>query len=60
VRQEFSICFLCTIRGGSVARSEESYNLRFLDVTELDDLTMVPSIRRRIEDYLSGAVPAVR
>jgi ADP-ribose pyrophosphatase YjhB (NUDIX family) len=60
VRQEFSICFLCTVRGGSLGVSDESHEVRFVDATELDGLPMVPSIRLRIDDYLSGAVPAVR
>jgi 8-oxo-dGTP pyrophosphatase MutT (NUDIX family) len=60
VRQEFSICFLCRICGGSLAASEESHEVRFFGAAELDDLPMVPSIRRRIDDYLSGAAPAIR
>ncbi|MCW2569930.1 MAG: hydrolase [Mycobacterium sp.] len=60
VRQEFSICFLCTIRGGTLEASEESHEVRFFEVTELDDLPMIPSIRLRIDDYRSGMGPAVR
>ena len=60
VRQEFSICFLCRICGGSLGASEESHEVRFFGVAELDNLAMVPSIRRRIDDYLSGAAPAIR
>jgi hypothetical protein len=60
VRQEFSICFLCRIRGGSLRASEESQEVRFFGAAELDDLPMVPSIRRRIDDYRSGAAPATR
>jgi ADP-ribose pyrophosphatase YjhB (NUDIX family) len=60
VRQEFSICFLCAVRGGSLAASEESHEVRFFDAAELEGLPMVPSIRLRIDDYLSGAAPVVR
>ena len=54
VRQEFSICFACRILGGEVARSDESLEVKFWPVEELDTLNMHPSIRLRISHYLSG------
>ncbi len=60
VRQEFSICFQCAVTGGSLAISDESYELRFFEPEEIRDLPMVDSIRLRVSDYLSGKTPAIR
>jgi 8-oxo-dGTP pyrophosphatase MutT (NUDIX family) len=54
VRQEFSVCFACRILGGEIASSDESLEVKFWPVQDLDNLDMHPSIRRRISDYLSG------
>ena len=60
VRQEFSICFRARPTGGSLARSEESHEVRFFKPADIDDLPMVPSIRLRITDYLKDDEPAIR
>jgi ADP-ribose pyrophosphatase YjhB (NUDIX family) len=54
VRQEFSVCFACRIIGGEIATSDESLEVRFWPIGELDSLDMHPSIRRRISHYLTG------
>ena len=54
VRQEFNICLACTIVGGELAVSSESTDVRFFLLDEVQGLTMHESIRKRIEDYLSG------
>jgi ADP-ribose pyrophosphatase YjhB (NUDIX family) len=54
VRQEFSICFACQIVAGEIARSDESLEVKFWPVEEIDGLDMHPSIRLRISHYLSG------
>ena len=54
VRQEFSVCFACRIVGGEISASEESLEVRFWPVEELDQADMHPSIRRRISHYLAG------
>ena len=54
VRQEFSVCFACRILGGDIAVSNESLEVKFWAVQDLDSVNMHPSIRRRISDYLSG------
>lgn len=54
VRQEFSVCFACQILGGEIATSDESLEVKFWPVEELDTLDMHPSIRLRISHYLSG------
>jgi ADP-ribose pyrophosphatase YjhB (NUDIX family) len=54
VRQEFSVCFACRILGGDIAVSNESLEVKFWAVQDLDSVNMHPSIRQRISDYLSG------
>jgi ADP-ribose pyrophosphatase YjhB (NUDIX family) len=60
VRQEFNICLACTIVGGELAVSSESTDVRFFVPDEITGLTMHDSIRKRIEDYLSGGTPVLR
>ena len=60
VRQEFSICLACTIVGGSLAVSHESTDVRFFTFNEVPSLTMHPSIRKRVDDYLAGGEPRLR
>ena len=60
VRQEFNICLACTIVGGELAVSSESTDVRFVALDEVADLTMHPSIRKRIDDYLRGGEPRLR
>jgi 8-oxo-dGTP pyrophosphatase MutT (NUDIX family) len=60
VRQQFSICFLCTIAGGGLAVSSESTEVRFVAPAEIDLLAIGPTIRLRIRHYLENrADPAV-
>jgi ADP-ribose pyrophosphatase YjhB (NUDIX family) len=54
VRQEFSVCFACRILGGNISKSDESLDVKFWPVQDLDNLNMHPSIRTRISHYLSG------
>ena len=54
VRQEFSVCFACRILSGDIAVSNESLEVKFWPMQDLDSVNMHPSIRRRISDYLSG------
>ncbi|MGH3860055.1 NUDIX domain-containing protein [Actinokineospora sp.] len=54
VRQEFSVCVVCSINGGSLRLSDESTELRFVPIGELSQLNMHPRIRVRITDYLAG------
>ncbi len=54
VRQEFSVCFACRIVTGKITKSDESLEVKFWPVEEVDALDMHPSIRLRISHYLSG------
>jgi ADP-ribose pyrophosphatase YjhB (NUDIX family) len=60
VRQEFSICVLARVRGGSIEVSDESTEVQAFAPEEIPDLPMVPSIRLRVSDYLAGGAPAIR
>jgi ADP-ribose pyrophosphatase YjhB (NUDIX family) len=60
VRQEFSICLACTITGGALAVSTESTDVQFFTPADLPALQIHPSIRTRIEDYLSDLAPVLR
>lgn len=59
VRQEFSICLLCRPVGGELAVSEESHEVVWFRPDEIPALPMVPSIRKRVDDYLTGRYPVV-
>jgi len=54
VRQEFSVCFACQIIAGEVSKSDESLEVKFWPVEELDTLNIHSSIRLRISHYLSS------
>ncbi len=60
VRQEFSICLLGKPIGGTLALSDESHEVSWFRADEVDRLPMVDSIRRRIDDWRSGAYPVIR
>lgn len=53
VRQQFSVCFACHIRGGELATSDESLDVRFFAPPDIDQLPMSDSIRQRIRDFLA-------
>ncbi|MFB7171210.1 NUDIX hydrolase [Streptomyces sp. NPDC056254] len=60
VRQEFSICLLAQPTGGSLRTSDESHEVAWFAPEDTDDLQMVPSIRKRIDDWRAGRGPVVR
>jgi ADP-ribose pyrophosphatase YjhB (NUDIX family) len=60
IRQEFNICFACTITDGSLRVSSESTAVEFFEFTELESLQIHESIRKRIRDYLGDGYPVLR
>ncbi|MFF7638628.1 NUDIX hydrolase [Kitasatospora sp. NPDC008050] len=60
VRQEFSICLLARPTSGELRVSDESFEVAWFKPDDVDDLAMVPSIRKRIDDWRSGRGPAIR
>lgn len=59
VRQEFSVCFHARPIGGHARRSDESSEVLWADPTQLSDLPMHPSIRRRLDHALTSGPPFV-
>ncbi|MFE3216180.1 NUDIX hydrolase [Streptomyces antimycoticus] len=60
VRQEFSVCFVARPVAGRLAVSEESTDVRWFEPAEVDALPMVPSIRKRVNDWRDDNMPAAR
>ncbi|MFC5722742.1 NUDIX domain-containing protein [Streptomyces gamaensis] len=60
VRQEFSVCFLARPVAGYLAVSEESTDVRWFEPGEVNALPMVASIRKRVDDWRNGNMPAAR
>jgi 8-oxo-dGTP pyrophosphatase MutT (NUDIX family) len=52
VRRQFNVCFTAQVVGGSLAVSEESTEVRFVPVGELDALPMHPTQRLRLRHFL--------
>ena len=52
VRQQFSLCFACSLVDGTISVSDESFEVAFIPPQEIERLNMHPSIRLRIEHYL--------
>jgi ADP-ribose pyrophosphatase YjhB (NUDIX family) len=55
VRQEFNICFDARMIGGDLKSSEESIDVRFISVPEVDGLSMHESTRVRIHHHMTKA-----
>jgi 8-oxo-dGTP pyrophosphatase MutT (NUDIX family) len=55
VRQEFSVCVKGAVVAGELRVSDESYEVRWFEPAEIEDLEMHPRIRARVTDYLDGA-----
>ncbi|GAA3065633.1 hypothetical protein GCM10020000_56870 [Streptomyces olivoverticillatus] len=63
VRQEFSICLLACPVGTDVDRlvaSDESTDVGWFAPDEVDGLPMVHGIRKRLDDWRRGRMPAIR
>lgn len=60
VRQEYSVCVACTIRGGELRISDESTDLGLYSVEEIKAMPVHPRIRARLLDFLAGQRGAVR
>ncbi|MFJ2593301.1 NUDIX domain-containing protein [Streptomyces erythrochromogenes] len=50
VRQEFSLCFRARPVGGEIKVSSESFAVRWVPRSELDDLDISPTTRRRLDE----------
>lgn len=54
VRQEFSICLVGRLIGGSLRTSKESSEVRFVPTADISAHEIHPSIRMRISHYLEN------
>ncbi|WP_405777076.1 NUDIX hydrolase [Streptomyces sp. NBC_00859] len=54
VRRQFNVCFRGHIVGGTLAISDESTELRFVDPVELNDLAMHHTQRLRLQHFLEN------
>jgi 8-oxo-dGTP pyrophosphatase MutT (NUDIX family) len=52
VRQQFSLCLAARIVSGTLRGSDESHEVRFVAVADLDRLPMHPAQRLRIQHFL--------
>ncbi len=59
VRQQFSVCFACSIVGGRLQVSNESSEVKFFSPQEVERLNMHPSTYQRIKDYLEHRLQPV-
>lgn len=60
VRQEYSICLLGRPIGGQLRVSDESFEVAWFTPAETDQLPMVASIRKRVNDWRGGQYPVIR
>lgn len=51
VRQQFSICFITRLLGGELATSNETSEVEFVDVEQIEELPIHPSMRLRIQHW---------
>ncbi|WP_330271192.1 NUDIX domain-containing protein [Lentzea sp. NBC_00516] len=54
IRQEFSICFKASAKGGSLSTSDESKEVQWVEPEDLEELDIHPSVKLRLEHALSG------
>ncbi|MFC8568773.1 NUDIX hydrolase [Streptomyces sp. NPDC057245] len=54
VRRQFNVCFRARIVGGALAVSDESTEVRFVDPSEIDALSMHHTQRLRLQHFLDN------
>ncbi len=54
IRQQFSICFHCEVVSGNLTISDESKDVQFFDIYELNKLNIHEAQWVRIKDYLEN------
>jgi len=58
IRQQFSVCFLCRVIDGTLKCSDESKEVKFFSVDDLESLKLHPAQKVRIDDYLKNSCSA--
>ncbi len=59
VRQQFSLCFRTRLLGGELRTSSETSQVAFVDLDQLEDLDIHPSMRLRINHGIHRRQPSV-
>lgn len=59
VRQQCSICFACTLVGGTLQVDDESSQVAFFAPQDIAHLAMHPSTRLRIQHFLEQKAPVI-
>jgi ADP-ribose pyrophosphatase YjhB (NUDIX family) len=59
VRQQFSVCFTAHVTGGALTTSDESLDVGFVPVEQIEHLSMRDSIRLRIQDFHERRAPVI-
>jgi 8-oxo-dGTP pyrophosphatase MutT (NUDIX family) len=54
VRQEFVVAFTARVTGGQLRGSDESTEVAFIDLDDLDDIPVHESVRLRLEHWRQG------
>ena len=54
VRQEFNVTYLARVVGGTIALSDESTEVRFVDPAEFDRIPIHETVRLRLRHYAEG------
>lgn len=57
VRQEFVVAYIAVVVGGTLRVSDESTEVRFVDLAELDGLPVHESVRLRLRHWIDGQYP---
>lgn len=57
VRQEYEVTYLGRPISGAPTTNEEASEVRWIEPTALDDYDVHPTMRRQLNDYLTGRYP---
>jgi 8-oxo-dGTP pyrophosphatase MutT (NUDIX family) len=59
VRQEFEVTLIGEPLGGEPTENDEASDVRWISPTDLDAMDIHPTMRRQLDDYISGRYPVV-
>jgi ADP-ribose pyrophosphatase YjhB (NUDIX family) len=57
VRQEFVVAYIARVVGGTLRVSDESTEVRFVELAEMDRLPVHESVRLRLRHWIEGRYP---
>jgi 8-oxo-dGTP pyrophosphatase MutT (NUDIX family) len=59
IRQEYEVTLLARPVAGEPTANDEASDVRWIAASDLDELDIHPTMRRQIDDYLSGNYPHI-